>query len=97
MSEQKRNYEAIVVLNLQGEEGLEEKIGAVSREMTDEGAKMEKIDRIGKKDFAYNARKQRSGFYVTYYFSAPPSSISKMRGRLRINPDIYLQSYQRLA
>ena len=97
MSEQKRDYEATIVLNLQGEEGMDEKINAVGREMEEEGAKLEKIDRIGKREFAYNARKKRAGFYVNYFFKAQPDSITKMRTRLRINPDIYLQSYQRLG
>ena len=97
MSEQKRDYEATIVLNLQGEEGMDEKINAVGREMEEEGAKLEKIDRIGKREFAYNARKMRAGFYVNYFFKAQPESITKMRTRLRINPDIYLQSYQRLG
>ena len=95
MTEQKRDYEAIIVLNLQGEETMDEKINAVGREMEEEGAKLEKIDRIGKREFAYNARKKKSGFYVNYFFKADPSAIDKVRGRLRINPDIYLQSYQR--
>jgi small subunit ribosomal protein S6 len=97
MSDQKRDYEAIIVLNLQGEEGIDEKINAVGREMEEEGAKLEKIDRIGKRDFAYNARKKKSGYYVNYFFKAEPAAISKVRTRLRINPDIYLQSYQRMG
>ncbi|RFC48285.1 MAG: small subunit ribosomal protein S6 [Verrucomicrobia bacterium] len=97
MSEQKRDYEAIIVLNLQGEEGIDEKINAVGREIEEEGAKLEKIDRIGKREFAYNARKKKSGYYVNYFFKAEPDTIAKLRGRLRINPDIYLQSYQRIA
>ncbi|MBU6301460.1 MAG: 30S ribosomal protein S6 [Verrucomicrobia bacterium] len=97
MSEQKRDYEAIIVLNLQGEEGIDDKINAVGREIEDEGGKLEKIDRIGKRDFAYNARKKKSGYYVNYFFKAAPDTIAKLRSRLRINPDIYLQSYQRTA
>jgi ribosomal protein S6 len=97
MSEEKRNYEATIVLNLQGEESMDEKISAIEREMLEEGAKLERIDRIGKRDFAYNARKKKSGYYVNYAFSAAPETIDRLKGRFRIHPDIYLQSYQRLS
>jgi ribosomal protein S6 len=76
---------------------MDEKINSVGREMEEEGAKLEKIDRIGKREFAYNARKKKAGFYVNYFFKAEPTTIAKVRSRLRINPDIYLQSYQRAA
>jgi len=98
MSEQKRDYEATIVLNLHGEEGMDEKINAVGREMEEEGAKLEKIDRIGKREFAYNARKKRAGFYVNYFFKAAPGKHHQdAHPSCGINPDVDLQSYQRLG
>ncbi len=97
MSEEKRNYEAIFVLNFQGEEGMDDKINGIGREIEEEGAKLERIDRLGKRDFAYNARKKKSGYYVNYFFQAKPDTVAKLQNRFRINPDIYLQSYQRGA
>jgi len=97
MSEEKRNYEATIVLNLQGEESMDQKISAIEREMLEEGAKLEKIDRIGKRDFAYNARKKKSGYYVSYAFSAVPDTIDRLKSRFRIHPDVYMQAYQRLS
>ncbi len=93
MSDETRTYEAVIVLNIRSEEGVDEKISDVGRELEDEGATLDKIDKIGKRDFAYNARHQASGYYVNYYFKAAPSTIEKIRTRLNLNTDIYLQQY----
>lgn len=93
MSEETRKYEVVVVLNIRGEEGVDEKVNEVGREFEDEGAKLEKIDKLGKRQFAYNARHQASGYYVNYYFSAAPSAIQKMKARLDLNTEVYLQQY----
>lgn len=95
MSEARRKYQAVIVLNLQGEEGVDELINSVGREMEAEGAKLDRVDKIGKKQFAYNARKQAAGFYVNYHFEAQPDVINKVEERLHLNTSIYLQYYQR--
>tara|TARA_R110002096_G_scaffold4493_6_gene20796 strand:- start:6489 stop:6782 length:294 start_codon:yes stop_codon:yes gene_type:complete len=94
MSDEKKKYEAVIVLNIQGEDGIEKLVKTVEKEMEGEGAKMDRIDQLGKKEFAYNARKQASGYYVNYYFEAAPTTISKIKTKLDLNTDIYLQHYQ---
>ena len=94
MSEEKRNYEAVIVLNIQGEDGVDDLISSVGKEIEAEGAKLDKIDKLGKKTFAYNARKQASGYYVNYHFAAAPDAINKVREKLTLNNSIYLQHYQ---
>lgn len=93
MSDETRNYEAVVVLNVRGEEGVDEKINQVGREFEEEGATLDKIDKLGSREFAYNARHQATGYYVNYYFKAAPAAIEKMKTRLDLNTDIYLQQY----
>lgn len=96
MSEDRRKYEAVIVLNLHGEEGVDDLISAVGQDMEAEGARLDRIDRMGRKQFAYNARKQGTGFYVNYHFEAAPGAIAKLEERLRLNTSIYLQYYQRV-
>lgn len=95
MSEERRKYEAVIVLSLHGEEGVDDLINSVGREMEAEGAKLDSVDKIGKKPFAYNARHQASGFFVNYFFEAVPAAIAKIEERLRLNTSIYLQYFQR--
>lgn len=95
MSEERRKYEAVIVLNLHGEEGVDDMINSVGREMEAEGVKLDRVDKIGKKQFAYNARKQAAGYYVNYHFEAQPDAVAKVEERLQLNTSIYLQYYQR--
>ncbi len=95
MSDELKRYEALIVLNSRGEDGIDEMISAVGREMEEEGVKLDKIDKLGKRDFAYNARHQAGGYYVNYFFEATPSAIEKVEQRLKLNGDIYLQQYLR--
>jgi small subunit ribosomal protein S6 len=92
----KRKYQGVIVLNLQGnEDSLDDIIGGIEKELEDEGATMEQIDRVGRKDFAHeNHAKQKNGFYVNYVFQAEPSAIDKIQTRLALSKDIQLQYYQ---
>ena len=92
----KRKYQGVIVLNLQGnEDGLDDIIGGISKELEEEGATMEQIDRVGRKEFAYeNHAKQSHGYYVNYHFEAKPAAIKKIQTRLALSKDIQLQYYQ---
>ena len=94
MSDETRKYEAVIVLNKQGEDGVDDLISAIGKEMEEEGAKLDKIDKLGKKTFAYDARKQPAGYYVNYFFEGAPNVVDKLRTRLTLNTDIYMQHYQ---
>ncbi|MEO0444528.1 MAG: 30S ribosomal protein S6 [Verrucomicrobiota bacterium] len=95
--EVKSQYEGMVVLNLQGEEGLDALVSAVSKEMEAEGASISKVDKMGKREFAYNARKQATGFYVNFHLTVEPEAVAKIRERLTLNTDVYLQYYQKAS
>ncbi len=93
-----RRYEGIIVLNTRGkEESIDDMVGDVGRAIEGEGAKLEQIDRMGRKRFAYAPRKVEAGYYVNYFFEAEPSRIQEIRSRLKLHPDVFLQHYQVLA
>jgi small subunit ribosomal protein S6 len=91
----KRKYQGVIVLDVSGkEDSVEDLIGQVGSEIESEGGRLEQIDQLGKKDFAYNPRHLSSGFYVNYMFEAEPDKIEKLRARLQLNDLVYLQHYQ---
>lgn len=93
-----RKYEGIIVLNTRGkEESIDDMIGDVGRAIESEGAKLEQIDRMGKKRLAYTPRKTDAGYYVNFFFEAEPSSLDGIRSRLKLHPDVFLQHFQVLA
>lgn len=91
-----RKYQGIYVLNLQGnEEGVDGLVSVITTELEAEGAKLEQVDRLGRKEFAHmNHAKQKHGFYVKCHFEADPSVIAKVRSKLALKEDIQLQHYQ---
>ena len=93
-----RKYEGLIVLNSLGQEdGLNELVTSVAKEMEGNGAKMDEIQQLGRRKFAYNARHLDGGHYVNYIFEADPADIDKIQSKLSLNTSVYLQHYQRLG
>jgi len=95
-----RKYQGLIVLNMQGRENsLDETVTAVTKELEAAGAKMEQIDRLGRKEFAHvNHAKQKAGYYVHYHFDAKPSDIIEMQTQLRLKmkEQVMLQHFRRV-
>lgn len=94
----KRKYEGVYILKLQGQdETIDEMIGKITKELEANGASLEQIDRIGRKEFVYpNNAKQKHGYYVQYRFEAEPSSIHEVESHLKLSEQVMLQHYRRL-
>lgn len=86
------------MLNTQGQEdGLSELVSSVAKEMEGKGAKMDEIQQLGRRKFAYNARHLDGGHYVNYIFEAEPEAIEDIQEKLSLHDSVYLQHYQRLG
>ena len=93
-----RKYEGLIVLNTKGTEtSIDDVVSSVSKELEEEGAKLDEIKQLGRKKFAYNARKLDGGHYVNYIFEADGETIDKIKERLKLNTLVHLQHYQRLS
>ncbi|NRB73051.1 MAG: 30S ribosomal protein S6 [Verrucomicrobiales bacterium] len=94
----KRKYEGVYVLKMQGqEEGVEEMVGSITKELESNGATLEQIDRLGRREFAHsNHAKQNHGYYVQFQFEAEPAAIDNVEARLKLNDQVMLQHYRRL-
>ncbi len=93
-----RKYEGLIVLNTKGTEtSVDDLVSSVSKELEEEGARLDEIKQLGRKKFAYNARKLDGGHYVNYIFEADGETIDKIKARLKLNSLVHLQHYQRLS
>jgi len=93
-----RKYEGLIVLNSHGQQdGLNDLVTSVAKEMEGTGAKMDEIQQLGRRKFAYNARHLDGGHYVNYIFEAEPADLEKIQSKLGLNDSVYLQHYQRLG
>jgi small subunit ribosomal protein S6 len=90
-----RNYEGLIILNSKGIEGsIDDLISSVGKEIEAEGGKLEEVQQLGRRQFAYPAKHLEGGHYVNYLFAADPSVIEKVQARLKLNDHVHLQHYQ---
>jgi small subunit ribosomal protein S6 len=94
----KNRYEALLVLNAQGtEDTIRDIIERLESEFKTEGAEIELVQKMDKRQFAYQAGALDSGYYVNFVFYAEPDLINKLRGKFKLDPEVYRQNYVRLA
>jgi small subunit ribosomal protein S6 len=94
----KNRYEGLLVLNVKGnEEGAKELIERLEKDFNNEGAQVEQIQRMEKRNFSYQAGHLDSGYYVNFIFQAEPQLIDKLRAKFKLDPDVYRQHFQKLA
>lgn len=92
----KRKYEAMIVLDMKGkEESVEQLVSGIGRDMETAGAKLEQIDHHGKRKFPYNPRHVESGYFVNFQIEADNAALDSIRGKLKLNDNVYQQYYQR--
>ncbi len=94
----KKRYEALLVLNAQGkEESVHDIVDRLESEFKKEGAEIEQVQKMDKRQFSYVAGPLDSGFYVNFVFEADPQLITKLRSKFKLDPEVYRQHYQRLS
>jgi small subunit ribosomal protein S6 len=94
----KKRYEALLVLNTQGkEETVKEIVDRLESEFKKEGADVERVQKMDKRQFSYAAGALDSGFYVNFVFQADPQLITKLRSKFKLDSEVYRQHYQHLG
>src|SRR5213594_1113619 len=72
----KNRYEALLVLNSQGKEDtIKEIIDRLESDFQKEGAQIEHVQKMDKRQFSYVAGPLDAGYYVNFVFSADPQLI----------------------
>ena len=94
----KNRYEGLLVLNIKGtEEGAKEVIERLEGEFKKEGARVEQVQKMDRRQFSYTAGALDSGYYVNFVFQAEPKVIDKLRARFTLDEEVYRQHYQKLS
>jgi small subunit ribosomal protein S6 len=93
----KNRYEALLVLNTQGKEDtIKDVVDRLESEFQKEGAEIEQVQKMDKRQFSYVAGELGEGFYVNFVFHAEPQLITKLRSKFKLDPEVYRQHFQRL-
>jgi small subunit ribosomal protein S6 len=90
-------YEALLILNTQGrDDTIKDVVDRLESEFEKEGAKIEQVQKMDKRQFSYQAGELDSGHYVNFVFQADPQLIVKLRSKFKLDPEVYRQHFQRL-
>lgn len=93
-----RKYQGLIVLNTKSLEGsVDDLVSAVAKEIEGAGAKVENIENMGRRQFAYISNKLEGGHYVSYTVSGEPAVITKVQEALRLNTSVHNQQFQRVG
>ena len=93
----KNRYEALLVLNTQGKEDtVKDVVDRLESEFQKEGAEIEQVQKMDKRQFSYAAGELDAGFYVNFIFHADSQLITKLRSKFKLDPEVYRQHFQRL-
>ncbi|HEX8310266.1 MAG TPA: 30S ribosomal protein S6 [Chthoniobacteraceae bacterium] len=94
----KNRYEGLLVLNVKGnEEGAKEMIDRLEKDFSKEGAEIEQVQKMDRRQFTYVAGPLDSGYFVNFIFQAEPTAINKLRAKFKLDSDVYRQHYQKLG
>lgn len=93
----KNRYEGLLVLNTKGtEETVKDLIDRLEGDFKKEGAKVEQVQKMEKRQFSYAAGALDAGHFVNFIFEGEPQLIEKLKAKFKLDPEVYRQHYQKL-
>ena len=93
----KNRYEALLVLNTSGKEDtVKDVVDRLESEFQKEGAQIEQVQKMDKRQFSYQAGELDAGHFVNFIFHADSQLITKLRAKFKLDSEVYRQHYQRL-
>ena len=90
-------YEGLLVVNVKGnDDGAKELIERLEGEFKKEGAAIEQVQRMERRQFSYAAGALDAGYFVNFIFAGEPTLPGKLRAKFKLDADVYRQHYQKL-
>jgi small subunit ribosomal protein S6 len=84
-----RHYEVMIILDPSlDDESLQVAIDRATEAITANGGSVEKIDRWGKRRFAYEVHHRSEGYYVLIEARAEPSALAQLDRALGLSDDV---------
>jgi small subunit ribosomal protein S6 len=83
-----RTYEAMVIVDARLEEGeVQKAVEKFLTAVTDAGGQVGKVDRWGKRRFAYEIDHQNEGYYFVTRFEAAQDAIDRLKRTVQISDE----------
>ena len=94
----KKRYEALLALDTRGkEESNKDIIDQVEKTLKAEGAEIEQVQRLEKRELAYELNHLTAAYFVNIIFEADSQAITGMRQKLKLDEHVVLQNYLQLS
>lgn len=86
-----KRYEGLFILETAAkEEGIKEAIDKLTAEITNQGGKVETVQKMDKKNYSRVANKKHSaGFYVNIIFECQPAMLEQLKHRFTMNEEVF--------
>lgn len=89
-----KRYEALLALNTGGkEESIKDIVDRIEKTFKTEGAAIEQVQRLDRRELAYELKHLTSAYFVNIIFEAEAALIDKLRSKLKLDDDVVLQNY----
>jgi small subunit ribosomal protein S6 len=93
----KNRYEVLLALDVRGkEESVKDIIDRIEKTFKSESVTVEQVQRLEKRELAYEHNHAKSAYYANIIFEATPAELEKVRAKLKLDDDVCLQNYLRL-
>jgi len=93
----KKRYEALLALDTRGkEESAKDIIETLEKTFKSEGAEIEQIQRLERRELSYPLHHLTSAYFVNFIFEADSQVISKLRLKLKLDENVAMQNYLQL-
>lgn len=90
-------YEGLLILNVKGtEESAKDIIERLEGDFKKEGARMEQVQKMDRRNFTYAAGPLTSGFYVNFIFETEPPVLERLKAKFKLDEEVYRQHYLKL-
>lgn len=92
----KHYYEILLALKVSSqEEEIKALLERLEKLMVAEGATVQELQRLERKEFAYPHQHLKAGYYVNFIVALEPAVVEKVRQRLTLVEEVVLQNYYR--
>ena len=83
-------YEGLFILEATGKEEVsKELVDKIQKHIEHAGGRVDKVQRMGARQFARDTDKRSAGFYVNFVFNAPPTAIAELDAKFHLDPEIF--------
>jgi small subunit ribosomal protein S6 len=86
-----KRYEGLFILETAGkEEGIKDAIDKITAEITNQGGKVETVQKMDKKNYSRVANKKHTaGFYVNIIFEGQPTLLDQLKHRFAMDEEVF--------